>query len=160
MKRRGGNHLDHVARHWANQAAEALFQAAHDEENHVLVAVSGYRSYETQVITHNYFINTMGEQEAIRVSARPGHSEHQLGLALDVTIHALGNLTSLFSSTDEGIWLQNNAHRFGFIIRYPADREADTGYIYEPWHIRYVGIEVATEIFGSDMILEDFLAIN
>lgn len=147
----------HSLRASAARAAETLFQAALDEENLTLVAVSGFRSYATQTMVHNNFINTMGVTEARRVSARPGHSEHQLGLALDVTSHALSGLTQQFSSTPEGIWVRNNAHRFGFIIRYPAGREADTGYIYEPWHIRFVGIDAATQIFNGGLILEEFL---
>jgi len=150
----------HLMRSTAARAAENLFQAANSEGNHVLVATSGYRSYATQLATHNHWISTMGESEARRVSARAGHSEHQLGLALDVTTHALGGLSQQFSTTAEGQWVGQNAHRFGFIIRYPANREADTGFIYEPWHLRYIGVDAATQIFENGMILEEFLEIN
>ena len=149
-----GEHLLRVA---AARAAEELFTEAH-EAGHFLLATSGYRSFTTQVSTHHYWINVLGLEEAKRVSARPGHSEHQLGLALDLSTHILGGyLSEDFSLTPEGIWVRNNAHRFGFIIRYPRNREADTGFTYEPWHIRYVGIDAATEIFNSGMILEEFL---
>ena len=149
----------HSMRSTAARAIENLFEAA-AEEGHILVATSGYRSYATQQATHNHFISTRGETEARRVSARPGHSEHQLGLAIDITTPTLGNLSSTFSSTPEGTWVRENAHHFGFIIRYPAGREADTGFIYEPWHLRYVGTDTATQMFGSGLILEEFLGIN
>ena len=149
-------HGNHSLRASAANAAESMFLAA-SEDGHILVATSGYRSYWTQQSTHNHWINVMGETEARRVSARPGHSEHQLGLALDITTHALGGLSEYFSFTNEGTWVRYNAHRFGFIVRYPYGREACTGYIYEPWHIRFVGIEAATTIFNDNLILEEFL---
>jgi len=154
-----GTHFGlHLLRATAAHAAEDLFRAAHDEGGHILVAASGFRSYLDQINAHHYMIGRYGEVEAQRVSARPGHSEHQLGLALDITTHALGGrLTPAFSTTPEGTWVRNHAHRFGFIIRYPQDREADTGFVYEPWHIRYVGIDVATEIFNEDLIFETYI---
>ena len=149
-------HGNHLLRESAATAAEDLFAAA-SENGHILVVTSGYRSYWTQASTHNHWINVMGETEARRVSARPGHSEHQLGLALDITTHALGGLSENFSTTPEGTWIRENAHHFGFIVRYPQGREDDTGYIYEPWHIRFVGVEAATEIFNDGLILEEYL---
>ena len=149
-------HGNHLLRASAANALEDLFAAASDV-GHTLVATSGYRSYWTQQSTHNHWINVMGETEARRVSARPGHSEHQLGLAIDITTHALGGLSSYFSTTAEGTWVRYNAHRFGFIVRYPYGREADTGYIYEPWHLRFVGINSATIIFNDGLILEEYL---
>ena len=149
-------HGNHLLRASAANALEDLFAAASDA-GHTLVATSGYRSYWTQQSTHNHWINVMGETEARRVSARPGHSEHQLGLAIDITTHALGGLSSYFSMTAEGTWVRYNAHRFGFIVRYPYGREADTGYIYEPWHLRFVGINSATTIFNGGLILEEYL---
>jgi len=149
-------HGTHHLRVTAARAAENLFAAAAND-GHTLIATSGYRSFATQQATHQHWINERGEAEARRISARPGHSEHQLGLALDITNPTLGCCSSQFSSTSEGIWVRNNAHRFGFIIRYPAGREADTGFIYEPWHIRYVGVGPATTIHNGNLILEDFL---
>lgn len=149
-----GEHLLRIA---AARAAEELFSEA-KEAGHVLLATSGFRSFATQESTHNHWINVLGLEEAMRVSAKPGHSEHQLGLALDLSTHDLGGYLSVdFSLTPEGIWVKNNAHRFGFIIRYPQNREADTGFSYEPWHIRYVGVEAATEMFNNGQILEEFL---
>jgi len=150
-------HGTHRMRQTAARQVEDLFQAAANA-GHTLIATSGYRSFATQEATHNHWINVMGWEEAIRVSAPPGHSEHQLGLALDISTHGLGGaLSQAFSNTAEGRWVANNAHRFGFIIRYPQNREPDTGYIYEPWHIRFVGVTAATEIFNRGLILEEFL---
>ena len=137
---------------------EELFDAAWDE-GLALLAVSGYRSYETQTILHESYIAIFGQEAADRFSARPGHSEHQTGLALDVSANSVGGrLVPGFSTTPEGEWLRANAHRFGFIIRYPDSREQDTGYVYEPWHIRYVGIRSATIIFENNWILEEYLS--
>ena len=150
----------HIMRETAARAAEDLFQVAYDEENHIFLAASGYRSYLTQLIAHEQLTIIMGEEQASRISAKPGHSEHQLGLALDITVHELyGQLMQELSLEPEGEWLRDNAHRFGFIIRYPEDREEDTGFIYEPWHIRYVGVDAATVIYNYDLILEEYLDI-
>jgi len=148
---------NHRLRGTAAGYAERMFRDARNS-GHTLIATSGFRSYATQRVTHNHWINVLGLTQARRVSARPGHSEHQLGLALDVSSARLGgSLSSNFSATPEGRWLRNNAHRYGFIIRYPRNREADTGFVYEPWHVRFVGVEAATEIFNRGLILEEFL---
>jgi LAS superfamily LD-carboxypeptidase LdcB len=147
----------HLMRETAARAAEDLFQAA-EAEGLFLIATSGYRSYALQTVLHTQAINDWGPEEARRRSAVPGHSEHQLGLALDISTFALnGELVQALSETSEGIWLHQNAHRFGFIVSYPKGRETDTGFIYEPWHIRYVGVEAATEIVNNRQILEEFL---
>jgi len=146
----------HSLRNSAARATEDLFNAA-TLAGHSLVASSGYRSFWTQYSTHNHWINVHGLERARRASARAGHSEHQLGLAIDVTSVALGSLSQEFSHTPEGIWIRENAHLFGFIIRYPYGREEETGYMYEPWHLRFIGIESATALFGSGLILEEFL---
>jgi LAS superfamily LD-carboxypeptidase LdcB len=100
-------------------------------------------------------------EEARRISAVPGHSEHQLGLGMDIsTMELEGELSSAFLSSPEGMWVQNNAHRFGFIISYPEGREEDTGFIFEPWHVRYVGVEPATTMFETGQILEEYLWYN
>ena len=154
VRSHGGTHR---MRGTAANQAESLFQAA-SNAGHTLLAVSGYRSFATQQATHQHWINVLGLEQALRVSAPPGHSEHQLGLALDLSTQGLGGaLSSAFSSTAEGTWVRNNAHRFGFIIRYPQSRETDTGFMYEPWHIRFVGVNAATQIFNQGLILEEFL---
>jgi LAS superfamily LD-carboxypeptidase LdcB len=155
MRTQDGNY--HLLRETAARAAEKLFQAASDE-GLTLIARSGYRSYDLQTFFHTNVINELGVEEGRRISAVPGHSEHQLGLALDVSSQTIdGALEEAFSGTPEGMWLGENAYRFGFIIRYPNNREADTGYVYEPWHIRYVGVEAATVMFNSGQILEEFV---
>ena len=96
-----------------------------------------------------------GQAAADRFSARPGHSEHQTGLAFD-----LNSITDEFKDTDEGKWVTENCHNYGFIIRYPADKESVTGYMYEPWHIRYLGVETAQAVHDSGLCLEEYLGIT
>ena len=142
----------------AARALEALFEAAYEDEGLELWVVSGYRSFEDQVTRHQYFVDTHGTQAAETMSARPGHSEHQTGLAMDVAAASVGALlTEEFSNAPEGVWLRENAHRFGFIIRYPYSRRNLTGIGYEPWHIRYVGVDAATHIFEHDLVLEQYV---
>ena len=142
----------------ASQHLEQLFSAAEQEAGLIFLARSGYRSYETQVSLYQRYVDQNGQEAADRFSARAGHSEHQTGLAIDVTADSVnGQLTTEFGKTVEGIWLKDNAHRFGYIIRYLEGRESETGYQYEPWHIRYVGVEAATEIYENNWILEQYL---
>ena len=141
----------------ASQHLEQLFSAAEQEAGLIFLARSGYRSYETQVSLYQRYVDQNGQEAADRFSARAGHSEHQTGLAIDVTADSVnGQLTTEFGKTAEGIWLKDNAHRFGYIIRYLEGRESETGYQYEPWHIRYVGVEAATEIYENNWILEQY----
>ncbi len=152
---------DHPKKQMRQEAAEALenlFAAAAKDGIH-LVAVSGFRSYERQEAIFQRNASQMGEAEANRVSARPGESEHQTGLAMDVSAASVDyRLTEEFGSTEEGRWLQNNAARFGFIIRYPKEKEHVTGYQYEPWHLRYVGSSAAQTIANKALTLEEFLS--
>lgn len=142
----------------ASRHLEQLFNAAEQEAGLIFLARSGYRSYETQVSLYQRYVDQNGQEAADRFSARAGHSEHQTGLAIDVTADSVnGELTTEFGETAEGIWLKENAHRFGYIIRYLEGRELETGYQYEPWHIRYVGVEAATEIYQNNWILEQYL---
>lgn len=116
--------------------------------------LSGFRSYSNQnTIYHNY-VYTHGQEEADTFSARPGHSEHQTGLAFDV-----GKLDYAYGETEEGKWLAKNAHAYGFIIRYPEGKQHITGYRYEPWHIRYLGVDLATRVYNSGLTLEEYLGI-
>lgn len=115
---------------------------------------SGYRSFETQKMLYNTYVGREGKVAADRYSARPGHSEHQTGLAFD-----LNSLEQDFGETKEGIWLAEHCAEYGFIIRYPADKEAITGYMYEPWHIRYLGVETAKLVKESGQCLEEYLGI-
>ena len=130
----------------AAQALEALIAKA-QEDGHNIVAVSGYRSYERQKTIFLGNVKKHGFKKANTFSAMPGQSEHQTGLAMDVSSASVNfRLADNFAETPEGQWLNDNAHLFGFIIRYSRDRTYITGYQYEPWHIRYVGIEAATAI--------------
>lgn len=115
---------------------------------------SGYRSYSYQKNLYNNYVLKHGQALADTFSARPGHSEHQTGLAFDV-----GIISDDFGLTKEGIWLAKNAHLYGFIIRYPKGKQAITGYKYEPWHIRYLGVETATKVYESGLCLEEYLGI-
>ena len=125
------------------------------EDGISLWIISGYRSYATQKSTYNYFVNDRGVEQADRASARPGHSEHQTGLAIDV------NTTSdYFANTPEAEWLSDNCYKYGFIIRYPEGKEEITGYKYEPWHIRFVGVGKAEKITKSGLTLEEYYGIT
>lgn len=140
----------------AARALENLF-AASEEEGLSLYAVSGFRSYERQEAIFAYNASLHGEEKANQFSARPGQSEHQTGLAMDVSSPAVQfDLIEEFANTPEGKWLAENAARFGFIIRYPKDKTEITQYQYEPWHLRYVGIEAALEMAEQNLTLEEY----
>lgn len=117
--------------------------------------ISGYRSYETQKKLYDGYVKEDGEQKANTYSAKPGYSEHQTGLAFDI-----GKVDSSFANTLEAKWIEENAHVYGFIVRYPKDKTEITGYIYEPWHIRYLGIDLATKVYNSGLCLEEYLKVN
>ncbi|WOO87738.1 M15 family metallopeptidase [Mollicutes bacterium LVI A0039] len=121
---------------------------------------SGFRSYDYQVETYNYWVSVYGEEKANQVSAKPGYSEHQTGLAIDVSGDNGCLLETCFIDTPEGTWLAKHAHEYGFIIRYMPGKEDITGYTYEPWHIRYVGVETATEIYNQQTTLEEYLGVR
>lgn len=115
---------------------------------------SGYRSYTTQEWWFNYYCETDGYDNAVTYSALPGHSEHQSGYAADITRAELD-----YADTPEGKWLAANCWKYGCIIRYPADKVDITGYIYEPWHIRYLGKSTAKLVHDSGLCLEEFLEV-
>ena len=141
----------------AAEALERMFSRA-SQEGITLYARSGYRSYLTQKRLYNNYVKNHGYQAASRFSAQPGHSEHQTGLAMDVTSKSANyRLHQSFANTPEGIWIAVNAHRFGFIIRYPQNKESVTGYIYEPWHLRYLGVDLATAVYESGLTYEEYL---
>lgn len=116
--------------------------------------LSGYRSYQTQVNLYQRYVNRDGQSLADTYSARAGHSEHQTGLAFDV-----GSIDNNYGNTPAGKWLVQNCAAYGFILRYPKGKEAITGYQYEPWHIRYVGVEIAKEIMTKKITLEEYLGV-
>ncbi len=116
---------------------------------------SGYRSYEEQVSLFEGYSALNGQDYADNVSARPGHSEHQSGLCMDI------NSTDFsFEYTAEAQWLADNCADYGFIIRFPRGKEGITGYTYEPWHIRYVGVQAAQEMKAKDLCLEEYLNVT
>lgn len=117
--------------------------------------ISGYRSYETQEKLYNKYVKKDGENKANTYSAKPGESEHQTGLAFDI-----GSVDRSFANTIEAKWLAENAYLYGFIIRYPKDKTNVTGYIYEPWHVRYLGEKKAKDVYLSGLTLEEYLGVN
>ena len=141
----------------AATALEQLFEAA-GEAGVPLSTVSGYRSYSKQATIYQRKVDSIGRKAADRISARPGTSEHQLGLAMDIAKKGASSLTTAFADTPQGRWVSENAHRYGFIIRYLKDYEDVTGYSYEPWHIRYVGVEQATAIYESGLPMELYMS--
>lgn len=125
-----------------------------------LYAVSGYRSYERQRVIFDAEVKKSGEEKAAQVVAIPGNSEHQSGLAMDISAKSANlSLTESFGETTEGKWLAANAHKYGFILRYPKGKESITGYQYEPWHFRYVGVDAAQTIFEKNITLEEYFDI-
>ncbi len=142
------------------EAADALVKLldAADAQGVQLRARSTYRSYSEQVTTFQFWVNQLGEAQARRESAEPGHSEHQLGTVADVVSRSINwELIIPFGDTAEGKWLGAHAHEYGFAISYPKDGEAVTGYIYEPWHIRYLGTTCSKAWAESGMVLVKFL---
>ncbi|MEK9199864.1 M15 family metallopeptidase [Lysinibacillus halotolerans] len=127
-----------------------------------LNAFSTYRSYEYQEVLYNNYVSRDGKENADRYSARPGYSEHQTGLAFDIGEKGKEDLwlTAEFGESEAGKWLVENAHKYGFILRYPKGKEAITGYMYESWHFRYLGVELATKVKESNLTLEEYLGIQ
>jgi zinc D-Ala-D-Ala carboxypeptidase len=140
-------------------ALEKMFTQA-EQSGIELFAVSGYRSYEYQATLFEAEVNRIGREKAVEAVAYPGKSEHQTGLAIDISSRGEGMmLTESFGSSKEGEWLTDNAHRYGFILRYPRGKELITGYQYEAWHFRYIGVEAATIIYKNNWTLEEYFNI-
>ena len=142
----------------AAAALEDLFEAA-AQDGITLYATSGYRSYSTQKAIFERKLERMDEKQANASVAKPGYSEHQTGLAMDIegeTTKGTG-LTEAFGESPEGIWTAEHCAEYGFIIRYPKGKTNITGYIYEPWHIRYVGKEAAAEITELGVTFEEYI---
>ncbi len=140
----------------AAAALEDLMDGALDDGLQ-LVGVSGYRSYHRQKAIYNKNVRTIGQTRTDMYSAIPGYSEHQTGLAIDLSCSSVNyDLEEDFADTKEGKWLAENCYKYGFIIRYPKGKEALTGYAYEPWHIRYVGVKLATFLTINNLTLEDY----
>ncbi len=148
-------------RHEAAAATEAMFGSA-AQQNISLMISSGYRSYTYQVNLYASYVHKSGQAEADKISARPGHSEHQTGLAFDVEPASQNcEILPCFADTAEGKWIKAESYKYGFIIRYTPDKVDVTGYSSEPWHLRYVGIELATEMHNQNIrTLEEFFGIT
>lgn len=142
----------------AGTAIEQLFAAA-QSAGHDPMFSSGYRSYSYQVTLYNSYVTSQGQAEADKQSARPGYSEHQTGLAFDICNAGNCKLEQAFGSTPLGQWVAAHAHEYGFTIRYKNGMEHITGYIYEPWHLRYVGTDLATQLFQSGKTLEEHFGL-
>lgn len=139
----------------AAQSLERMFQQA-KREDIFLFAVSAFRSFERQKALNTMYKKQDGEAKTAMSSAIPGTSEHQTGLAVDITSQsAKFQLEPSFGETKEGKWLAENAHKFGFIIRYEKEKEEITGYMYEPWHVRYVGNPYAAYLYENQLTLEE-----
>ena len=134
-----------------------MWNAAQEEQGYYLMVSSSYRSYQEQEIVYNNYKKTRGQKYADSIAARPGSSEHQTGLTLDI-FNKLNNNKNTFKDTDTAKWLENNAYRFGFILRYPEDKVKVTGYSYEAWHFRYVGKEIAKYVYENNITFEEYYA--
>lgn len=141
-------------------AKEKFEQMAADakKENLNIVAMSTYRSYEYQETLYNNYAKQDGKEKADTYSAHPGHSEHQTGLSVDV--FNLKEPFTNFENTEEFKWMQKHAHEYGFILRFPKGKENITGYTYEAWHYRYVGIKHAKYIKENNITLEEYYKIK
>lgn len=139
------------------EAAKAMFEAA-KEDGITLLGASGYRSYEVQESLYNSRVVNEGQEEADRYTAKPGQSEHQTGLALDILSEDYQDMDDNFDSTEAYAWLKENCYKYGFILRYMKGKENITGFLYEPWHYRYIGnSEVAKEIMDRNLTFEQYI---
>ncbi len=144
------------------EAAAALTRMLSDAKTagFVVTPQSGYRSYDTQVVTYNSEVRAFGQATADTESARPGYSEHQTGLAIDLGSNGC-NITDCFSATPGGQWVTAHAYLYGFILRYQANDTDVTGYRAEAWHFRYIGVSLATELHNEHVItLEQFFSVS
>lgn len=142
---------------YLKKEAKIAFEKLSSDANKLgyrIVAVSAYRDYNYQNELFNYYVKEKSLNYALDCSAKPGHSEHQTGLAVDV--EGSNKDYDNFENSKEFIWMKNNAYKYGFILRYPKGKEHITGFKYEPWHYRYVGIEVAKYIYENNLTLEEY----
>lgn len=144
---------DKKLRKVARDAFEKLSSDAYNE-GYTIIAVSAFRNYEYQKNLYNNYVIEKGIKYADACSARAGHSEHQTGLAVDVM--GSNNDYNLFHDSKEFEWMVNNAYKYGFILRYPEHKEHITGFKYEPWHYRYVGVEIAEKIKDENITYEEY----
>ncbi len=134
-----------------------LWNDAYENANIYLMINSSYRAYQKQLEIYNKLDDFQGEKYADSIAARPGHSEHQTGLALDIFSKKDTNQKE-FENSITYEWLKENSYKYGFIIRYPKDKDNITGYQFESWHYRYVGVEVATYIHQYNITFDEYYA--
>ncbi|CAN5136425.1 hypothetical protein BH20ACT24_BH20ACT24_05300 [soil metagenome] len=135
----------------------ASLRAAAERSGNPVALIAAYRTYEEQSQLFELREAQLGHEVALRRVARPGHSEHQLGTAVDFKTPGAADVTAAWASTPQGRWMEANAHRFGFVESYPSGQEALTCYAYEPWHYRYVGREFASAVQASGLTLREYL---
>ncbi|UVJ41651.1 M15 family metallopeptidase [Arthrobacter sp. CJ23] len=142
-------------------AAEKLFAAA-AAEGVIMALASGYRSYSTQAATYNGYVGSMGQAGADHASARPGHSEHQTGWSFDISDGGGAcSFQPCFAGQPAATWAAGNAHKYGFVVRYPLQFHEITGYYYESWHLRYIGVEAATDMVQRGIsTLEEYFGLE
>lgn len=147
----------------AKPAAEAYTQlkaAVSAKKLGTLCINSGYRGFGSQKLIHSAKVAALGKTAGEKLAARPGYSEHQTGLAIDVSTTQLGCRIGSFGASKASKWIAANAWQYGFIVRYPNGKTAVTGYVWEPWHLRYVGIELATDMKANKIsTLEEFFGL-
>ncbi len=145
----------------AADAMTQMFAAGAAEGAGSMQIQNAYRSFATQTSVHQRLVASLGVAKARAQSAQPGYSEHQTGLSADLTaLPEQCSIQACFGQTTQGVWLAANSWRFGYILRYPEDKTPITGYIYEPWHFRYVGVELSTEMHSKAITtLEEFFGL-
>lgn len=132
----------------AAQAIQKMYNAALSDGVSLAIS-SAYRSESYQAYLYNGYVASYGQAVADTLSSRPGYSDHQTGLTADFVEGGAADLTEAFKDTASGMQLQEHAHEYGFIMRYPQGKDAITGYEYEPWHFRYIGVENATAVYNA-----------
>lgn len=142
-------------------AAFEEMRAAAKNDGLIISIRSGYRSYELQKNLYEYYVKIDGEEKASTYSAKPGTSEHQLGLAIDISNeNKTKSIGDWFNDTPHAEWLYKNAYKYGFILRYPKGKESITGYKYESWHYRYIGKDHSYNFIENDLTLEEYLGLE
>ena len=143
-------------RHEANEAYTKFYQAA-KAKGIAIYTISGYREPETQQLYWDNSVKVFGEEHAIQYNAYPRRSEHELGLSVDISYTTEGDrLSEKVADSALGKFIESDAYKYGFILRYPQDKVRITGYSYEPWHIRYVGVDLATKLHNENITLEEY----
>lgn len=154
------NPYGRILRKATSAAVVKLGKAMLAEGAGTLIVQSGYRSFKSQKDIYAAKVKALGKVKGERLAARPGFSEHQTGLAVDFAAKGVATLTISFAKTRAGIWLAANAYKYGFVLRYPNGKTSITGYQYEPWHFRYVGVATATAMHDQQVqTLEEFFAL-